>query len=130
MFISAVVNTAQSEVRLNLTAVCDKVLRSLTVVKPSTLSWDNRTEFIGKHFVKRTGRKGPLQYRVYFVVILVICLVKTSLTCFVPSSRQSVEAASNKKSCFDYRAVFVQWLKMPDAHARTDTHECIIRISL
>ena len=86
MFISVAVNTAQSEVRLNLTAVCDKLLRSLKVVKPSTLSWDNRTEFIRKCCVKRTGRNGPLRYRMHFVAILVLCFVETSLTRFVPSS--------------------------------------------
>ena len=57
MFISAAVNTAQSEVRLNLTAVCDGVLGSLAVLKPSTLFWDNRTDFIRKHCVKKNATK-------------------------------------------------------------------------
>jgi hypothetical protein len=121
MFISAAVNTAQSEVRLNLTAVWDEVIRSLAVVKPSTLSWENRTECIRKHFVKRTRRNGALRYRVHLVAILDLCFTKNWLTRFVPSY-QRVEAAFKPKSCFVHRAVCVQWLKLPDTHTHTHTH--------
>jgi hypothetical protein len=73
MFISAAVNTAQSEVMMNLIAVRDEVLRSLAVVKPLTPSWYNRTEFIRKHSLKRTRQNGALRYRVHLMAILVLC---------------------------------------------------------
>jgi hypothetical protein len=132
MFISAAVNTVQREVRLNVTAVCDEVLRILEVVKPSTRSWDNRTESIWKHCVKITRWNGALRYRVHLMAILVLCFVKTSLTRFVPSSYQRVEAAFKPKSFFGHRVVCVQWLTLPDTHTHTHTraYECIIRISV